>query len=564
LTVNPKNNDGDVGSSLQVVDCVHVNRSSLSFFVDGARNRDEVDTLRTSDSSITENDTDGENATAAASSSLRARLSVEHLYGTTKLVEMHFEDWEDQAGDLSVDRPVAYLGEAGAVTIYLSSDGMRRSNLSQALDDTPVSNIIHIEIKKSEFAGFCDLLAARGVETIDHQTQEGQLGSQGSVTTAPYNGEEDSNVFAQVEFNTSKIRGAPLLDFDEDGDNDAGLDSLDLGDGVEDELVLEDERDASTAMETARDGDSCAEKDGESVESDWKASLDQDRASSRHKSSRLTKGPNGVDMAKAVAAPKRKGSSLGKRKAIDDENPVIEDNGNGIEGSGTAATKQDARRKHAKAARATAATKKQHQMQQRHIVNAQTREVTPLPESSNAYARHDKQTSTSPLPHQSAHTNGTSQNLDTSFARVEQGMKKPLASISASCCAMSVVGRSSTAFNIKHAASDDLAKDVIAYDAALGQAVAALSHVRHLGKKIEDGCKFNTASLRFTEAGNEMDEESSPSPSAFGWIDEPYNQVVEKQKEWIQRRESVEKELSGILLNGLLPASKDQNTKKMK
>ena len=557
MTVNPKNNDGDFGPRLQVVDCVHINRSSLSFFLDGAGNRDEVDTLRTTDSSITENDTDGENTAATTSSSLRARLSVEHLYGTTKLVEMHFEDWEDQGGDLAVDRPIAYLGEAGAITIYLSSDGMRRSNLSQALDDTPESNIVHIEIKKSEFVGFCDLLAARGVETIDHQTQEGQLGSQSSVTTAPYNGEEDSNVFAQVEFNTSKIRGAPLLDINEDSDNDAAL-----GDGVEDELVLEDERDASTAMATARGGDSRAEKDDESVESAWKASPDEDRASSRHKSSRLTKGTNGVDMAKPAAAPKRKGSSLGKRKAIDDENPVIEDNGNGVEGPGTAATKQGARRKHTKTARATAATKKQHQMQQRQIANAQTREVTPLPESSNAHARQDKQTSTSPLPHQSAHTNGTSQNLDTSFARVEQSMKKPLASISASCCAMSVVGKSSTAFNIKHAASDDLAKDVIAYDAALGRAVAALSHVRHLGKKIEDGCKFNTASLRFTEAGNEMDEESSPSPSAFGWIDEPYNEVVEKQKEWIQKRESVEKELSGILLNGLLPASKDQNTKK--
>ena len=147
-------------------------------------------------------------------------------------------------------------------------------------------------------------------------------------------------------------------------------------------------------------------------------------------------------------------------------------------------------------------------------------------------------------------------------------MKKPLASISASCCAMSVVGGSSTAFNVKQAVSDDLAGDVIEYDAALGQAVAALSHVRHLAKKIEDGvgrCKsIDAGGLgRSTEAGYDEGDQSSSSP-AFGWIDESYHQVAEKQKEWIRQRESVEKELSGILLNGLQPASKNQSKTKKK
>jgi len=583
---NLKNHD-DFGPRIQDVDSVHINRSSLSFFVVGAGTRDEEDTLRTTDSSITEDDTDGENATAATSTR-RDRLSIERLYGTTKLVEMHFEDWGGQGGDSAVNRPIAYVTEVGAITIYLSSDGMRRSNLSQALDDKPQSSMIHIEIKKSDFAGFCDVLAARGVETINDQTQEGELGSQGSVTTAPYNDEEDSNVFAQVEYNTSKIRGAPLLDdhseksdedvdedVDEDCDDDAALASQGLGDGDEDDLVLDNERDTSIAMETVRDEDTSSrrtENDNENIASDWEASPDEARAS-RRKPSRTTKGRNSADTAKPAAASKREEISLGKRKANDDENAATEDNSSGIGGKefsslagpGTTAKKQGARRKHTKlgvdqGSAGAAAKKKQNQKQQRQSVNAQTREVTPLPESSNAYGRHDQQTSTSPLPHQSDRTNGTSQNLDTSFARVERGMNKPLASISASCCAMSVVGGSSTAFNIKHAASDDLANDVIAYDVALGQAVDALSHVRHLAKKIEDDCRSSTACLG-TEAGNiNKDEESSPS--AFGWIDEPYNQVVEKQKEWVQQRESVEKELSGILLNGLLPASKHENTKK--
>ena len=512
-----------------------------------------MNTFRSTDSSITEEDTDGENASTAAASFRRDRLSIERLYGTTKLVETYFDDWEDHS---------AYIKESGAIVIYLSSEGMKRSNLAQALDEKLLSNAIHIEVVKSEFAEFTDLLKARGVVLVDGVNQDGQPASQnsmGSVTTASYREDDESRVFHQVEYNTSKIRGVRRPQDDtEQSDGDAEIASQ--GNDTEDE-----------------DGriDVGLGEDDEGIAFDR-----EDSSSDKRKPSRSSKDSKDIDNLKQTSVPKRKESLLGKRKEIpvDDDDGGDDDDNNDNDvsqnefGPVTATSKGGKRSKHKKidvdqgSVRATAKKSRQQKKQvaekQPQIVRAPTREVTPLPES-NAGGRHDKQPSTSPAPYRSSSTKGTSQNLDTSFARVD-GMKKPLASISASCCAMSVVGGSSTAFNMKHGVSDVLAGDVIEYDAALGQAVAALSHVRHLARKIEDGvgrCKsIDAGSLgRSTEAG----DQSSSSP-AFGWIDESYHQVAEKQKEWIQQRESVEKELSGILLNGLQPASKNQSKTKKK
>ena len=124
-----------------------------------------MNTFRSTDSSTTEEDTDGENASTAAASFRRDRLSIERLYGTTKLVETYFDDWEDHS---------AYIKESGAIVIYLSSEGMKRSNLAQAIDEKLLSNAIHIEVVKSEFAEFTDLLKARGVVLVDGVNQDGQ------------------------------------------------------------------------------------------------------------------------------------------------------------------------------------------------------------------------------------------------------------------------------------------------------------------------------------------------------------------------------------------------------
>ena len=486
-----------------------------------------MNTFRSTDSSITEEDTDGENASTAAASFRRDRLSIERLYGTTKLVETYFDDWEDHS---------AYIRESGAITIHLSSEGMKRSNLARALDEKLRSNAIHIELENSEFAEFTDLLKARCVVLVDGVNQDGQPASQdsmGSVTTASYREDDESRVFEQVEYNTSKIRGARRpQDNTEQSDDDADIASQD--DGIDDE-------DGRTDVGLGEDHEGMA--------------VDQEDSPDKRKPSRPSGDSKDADICKQASVPKgKKKSSLGKRKEIPVDHNDGDDNNDDDDaqnefGLDTATSKGGGRSKHKKievdqgSARAT--KKSRQQKKQPQIVRAQTREVTPLPES-NASGRNGKQPSNSPTPYRSSSTKGTSQNLDTSFARVD-GMKKPLASISASCCAMSVVGGSSTAFNVKQAVSDDLAGDVIEYDAALGQAVAALSHVRHLAKKIEDGvgrCKsIDAGGLgRSTEAGYDEGDQSSSSP-AFGWIDESYHQVAEKQKEWIRQRESVEKEL---------------------
>ena len=187
-----------------------------------------MNTFRSTDSSITEEDTDGENASTAAASFRRDRLSIERLYGTTKLVETYFDDWEGHS---------AYMRESGAITIHLSSEGMKRSNLARALDEKLRSNAIHIELENSEFAEFTDLLKARCVVLVDGVNQDGQPASQdsmGSVTTASYREDDESRVFEQVEYNTSKIRGARRpQDNTEQSDDDADIASQD--DGIDDE-----------------------------------------------------------------------------------------------------------------------------------------------------------------------------------------------------------------------------------------------------------------------------------------------------------------------------------------
>lgn len=515
-----------------------------------------MNTFRSNDSSITEEEAYGENASTAAASFPRDRLSIERLYGTTKLVETYFDDWEDNSDESAIDEPIAYIRASGAITIYLSSEGMKSSNLAKALDEKLQSNAIHIEVEKSEFAEFTDLLKARGVVLIDGDREDGQPASQdsmGSVTTASYREEEESRVFDQVEYNTSKIRGVRRPQDDtEESDDDAEIASQD--DGV-------DDGDGRTDVGLGEDDEGMVS--------------DQEDSPDKSKPSRPSKDSKNVDILEQASVPKRKYSSLGKREEIpvddnDDDYNKDDEVGQNKFGHDTATSKGGKRSKHKKIdldQRSARATKTSHQQEkqvaekQPHIVRAQTREVTPLPEPNASSGHHDKQPSTSPAPHRSNSTMRTSQNLDSSFARVD-GMKKPLASISASFCAMSVVGGSSTAFNLKHTVSDDLAGDVIEYDAALGQAVAALSHVRHLAKKIEhrvERCKSIDAGGfgRSTEAGYDEGDQSSSSP-AFGWIDESYHQVAEKQKEWIRQRESTEKELSGILLCGLQPVSKDQ------
>lgn len=558
-TDNPANDD-ELGPKIGLVDSIHVNASTLSFFVADPIAKNYI-TRRATDSSCTGESSDD------SFSSLRDGLAFDDVYCGTKLVQTQFEDWVDCDGhDEDENKPIVYTSELGAITICLSSDGLDKSNLAEVLrheDDvhglTPgtsasatgtgndivnfgcaekhQSNLLRLQIPVAEFESFCHALTDRDIVVVKQVDAENNKSLDDIATH-----EEDieRGCVDQVEFNTRRILPARLQDVQTPESVSAQPERSDNSLDTFDTVDQKDGTDAATTTANTKEREERGLGNNAKPSSPLKGKSKKESSSSkaRTKPSRANVPMQEAKRSKSIGASTR---TTAKRKLGNSEEDDDDDDFGRLEnGSAPDSPGEDGQARRSKhVAVCTEPTARNARKKQK-----AAREVTPLPLAASGGLVH-KQTSTSPRGSAFANTElSDGEILDTKFSRVESNPNS-LESISARCCALAaakgVHRQEDNGLKLELPlpmsqtdGENNLAEDVIAYDEALIRAVDALNNVNRLAKKIEGACAATPA--------------ADESESAFGWIDKPYELVRSKQQKWASQRKDVEKQLYHFLL----------------